>query len=345
MKSLFLGILLNLRGIIFLNELPIKETRIIAVTKEDFSKENPKKTITPKIGKIDTSPRKCKLSDISSSLKEKIKIPEIPKFQNKNPIIAVIDTGIDYGNPELVSRVFLPKELSIKGKLNFGIDVSKNEIDTEPHDFHGHGSHIAGLILAINPNARIIPIKYYNPSASGEDNLKSLIKAIEYSISMNVDIINISGGGPQADLEELKILMSAQKKGILVISALGNERADVDKSPYYPANYNLENILNVMAHDNFFNKAVFSNWGSSAHISTFGSSIKSFSTGNNPCIELSGTSQSTAIVSGFASLLRSKDPNIKFNEIKNIITESTLQINKINLVRPFNYELFISKIK
>ena len=90
----------------------------------------------------------------------------ISKAQVRAPLIAIIDTGIDISNNKLRQSVVSGK-ISEDGKLvvfnntseiNYGLDFTSSNIKYKPKDEHGHGTHIAGIINEINPNAKIIPI-------------------------------------------------------------------------------------------------------------------------------------------------------------------------------------------
>src|SRR5690606_35904243 len=121
-------------------------------------------------------------------------------------------------------------------KSNYGIDFSTGKQTSTPADKHGHGTHVAGIVKSIFPDVKILAIKYYNPKASGQANLDATVKALQYAVDQNVDVINYSGGGPEASVEELRVLKAAEAKGILVIAAAGNERSNIDdkKNAYYP---------------------------------------------------------------------------------------------------------------
>jgi len=251
-------------------------------------------------------------------------IPAWKVFKKKKEIIvAVIDTGIDPNHPYLKSNI-IAKEGSTSEK-NYGIDFSKNRISkTQPIDSHGHGTHVSGIIKSVYPNVKLLPLKYYNPQASGQDNLNSTIAALKYAVDQNVDIINYSGGGPEPALEELKILKEAEKKGILIVAAAGNEESNIDvkSNAYYPASYGLKNIITVTAHDKNLQMLNSSNWGkSSVDISAPGYRIRSaFPNGRSGF--LTGTSQATAFVSGSAALLMSQYPELGTEEIKAILKRS-----------------------
>jgi subtilisin family serine protease len=207
----------------------------------------------------------------------------------------------------------------------FGRDFSKSSNNPyAPIDKHGHGTHVAGIIRSVFPKVKILPLKYYNPNASGQDNLDSTIKALKYAVDMNVDIINYSGGGPEASTAERRVLREAEKKGILVVAAAGNERSNIDdvSNAYYPASYGLSNILTVTAHDQNLKILRSSNWGRrSVDVSAPGYRIKS-SIPNGRAGYMTGTSQATAFATGLAALIMANHPKYNFKQIKKIIKQA-----------------------
>lgn len=243
--------------------------------------------------------------------------------KKKDVVVAVVDTGIDPQHPFLRENLFV-KNGSVSDS-NFGMDFSKNKANTTaPTDNHGHGTHVSGIIKSIFPEVKILALKYYNPQASGLDNLNSTIEALRYAVDNNVDIINYSGGGPEASSEELKILKEAERKGILVIAAAGNEESNIDdaKKAYFPASYGLTNIVSVTAHDEDLKILSSSNYGAkSVDIFAPGYRIKS-TLQNGRAGYLTGTSQATAFVTGVAALIKSQNPELSTDKIKEIIRQS-----------------------
>jgi len=234
--------------------------------------------------------------------------------------VAIIDTGIDFNNKYLKNNIStIIGKTSIK---NFGVDFSTYNINKEieitrtPNDTHGHGTHIAGIIKDINPNIDIIALKYYNVNLTGKQALDSSLKALKYAIDMNVDIINYSGGGPSSSEEEAKLIKEAEDKGILLISAAGNDGKNIDCDielnniysrlncgEYFPANYKYKNIISVGALEskNVLNPS--SNWGADS-VDIVAPGYKIRSTHLNGFEEMTGTSQATAFVTGVASVLK-----------------------------------------
>ncbi len=251
-------------------------------------------------------------------------IPAWKTFQKKKEIIvAVIDTGIDPDHPYLKDNLVVKE--GVTSNKNYGIDFSKNRVSRlQPIDAHGHGTHVSAIIKSVYPEVKLLPLKYYNPQASGQDNLNSTIAALKYAVDQNVDIINYSGGGPEPAIEELKILKEAERKGILIVAAAGNEESNIDvrSNAYYPASYGLKNIITVTAHDKNLQMLNSSNWGKeSVDISAPGYRIRS-ALPNGRSGYLTGTSQATAFVSGSAALIMSQYPDLNTAEIKAIIKRS-----------------------
>lgn len=262
---------------------------------------------------------------------------EDPDFARLRPVtVAVIDTGADLTHPLLMNRYW--ENSGEIGKDNKGRDKRSNNIDDDKNGFiddvHGwdfvsnsgkitdqlgHGTHIAGIIAGhsdaetgfqgIASNARIMVIKYFDPKITGLANLRNSISALEYAIQMKVDIINYSGGGNEYSEEEEKLLQKAEKMGILLVAAAGNEKSDSDQTPFYPANYKSKNIISVAAIDRNSVLLPSSNFGkNSVNLAAPGFKVISTVPGNQMGL-MTGTSQATAFVTGAAALLLGSGQN------------------------------------
>ena len=262
------------------------------------------------------------------------------KCGNANVVVAVIDTGIDMNHPALRDSLWTNKK-ELNGKP--GVDNDNNGYVGDVHgwdfaknsgklsDSHGHGTHIAGIIAAneaaglkgVCPGVRIMALRYYDPSASGDANLKNSIKAIDYAVQNGANIINYSGGGAEFSKPEFEALKRAEDKGILVVAAAGNEHSNADKNLYFPAAYPLTNIVSVTAVDRQGSVLPTSNWGvQKVHVAAPGNSILS-SLPSGGYGFMTGTSQATAFVSGLAALIMTEKPGVKIAEVKSIIEAST----------------------
>ncbi len=181
-----------------------------------------------------------------------------------------------------------------------GWNFSSNTPDVS--DSHGHGTHVAGIILQNSGKAKsrvkIMALKYYEPGNSQEANLKNTIRAIEYAVKMGAKIINYSAGGFQPSPAEREIIRWAGRKGVLVVAAAGNEAVDTDIVGFYPASYDLENVISVTALNGRDQILPSSNYGAhSVQFAARGEKMVSTLPGNH-WGEMTGTSQATAVVTG-----------------------------------------------
>ncbi len=251
---------------------------------------------------------------------------------SSNTVVAVIDTGIDEYHEDLKSNLWTnPGETGTdekgRDKASNGVDDDGNGFVDDVHgwnfvsnnnrldDNHGHGTHIAGIIGAeagnkkgisgISPKVSLMVLKYFDPKVPSTDNLKNTIAAINYAVKMGAHIINYSGGGTDYSQDEHDAVASADKKGILFVAAAGNERSNSDQHHYYPADYNLKNIISVTAIDPTTEVLSSSNYGvTTVDIAAPGQNILSCLPHNSYGL-MTGTSQATAFVSGAAALIMS----------------------------------------
>jgi hypothetical protein len=249
--------------------------------------------------------------------------------RQSGPVIAVIDTGVDYNHEDLKDNIWTnPGEIPGNGRDDDGNGVvddvhGYNAInDTgNPMDDHSHGTHVSGTIGATGNNgkgvvgvqwqARIMGAKFLSGSGSGTT--ADAIKAVLYATRNGARITSNSWGGGgynQALYDALKASPA------LHIFAAGNESNDNDRSPAYPASYNLDNLVAVAASDRNDQLADFSNWGrTSVDLAAPGVDILSTVPGNR-YRSYSGTSMATPHVAGVAGLIATKYPEATNEQIK-----------------------------
>jgi thermitase len=242
--------------------------------------------------------------------------------------VAVIDTGIDSGHPDLNDNLWVNEgesglDQNGNEKASNGIDDDGNGYIDDVHgwnfvfnnsnleDNHGHGTHIAGIIgasgrsrlMGVAPDVSLMVLKYFDPKKINQDPLSATVEAIHYAIEMGADVINYSGGGVTPNAKEREAIELAASKGILFVAAAGNERSNSDIHAYYPADYGLPNILSITAIDDHSRVLKTSNYGErTVHLAAPGENILSTLPGGKYG-ELTGTSQATAFATGVAVLL------------------------------------------
>lgn len=177
-------------------------------------------------------------------------------------------------------------------------------------DSHGHGTHIAGIVSTITAHSRIMSLRYYGEQDSDlhDKTGRRLVQAIDYAVKSGADIINISGGGAGKSPEEEEALRKAWKAGVLVIAAAGNEGQDLDKNPFYPASYDLPNIIAVGSTTARWDRATKTNYSSSQRlVQAIGENVVSYLP-HGKIGRMSGTSQATARVAGIVASILSGCP-------------------------------------
>ncbi len=236
-------------------------------------------------------------------------------------IIAVIDTGIDFQQPDLTPNLW-----TNPGETENGIDddgdgyvddihgVNLLDPTAAPVDDDGHGTAVAALIGARGDNGiaisgvvwetQLLPIKFLDADGLGTSSDAAV--AIDYATSKGATIINASWGSDGKSKAVEDAIVRANKAGILFVTAAGNESRNIDSNPAYPASYDQPNILVVGAVDSSRTMAGFSNYGrETVDIVAPGVEVISLVAGSsNVTSEFSGTSFSAPLVSGIAALAR-----------------------------------------
>ena len=218
--------------------------------------------------------------------------------------IAVLDTGVDYGHPELTGRVYTGYNAIHPG--------------WSANDEAGHGTMVSGIIAAntnngagvagVAWNAKILPVKVLDSQGSGWDS--SVVAGINWAASHGARVINMSLGGASYNAVMHDAVKKAVAKGIVVVAASGNEYSS---APNYPAAF--PETISVGATDNNGVLTTFSSWGDTIDIAAPGWNIMSTGprsltpAGYLPYWGGSGTSFSSPMVAAVAALVRNKYPS------------------------------------
>lgn len=218
-------------------------------------------------------------------------------------IVAVVDTGVDYNHSEL------------SGKVIKGSDYVN--LDSDPMDDNGHGTHVAGIIAAktnnssgiagISWNSQILAIKVLDASGSGWDS--DVASGISEAADRGAKVINLSLAGTQFSQTLQDAVTYAFNHGALVVAAAGN---DGNTTMNYPAG--CTNAMGVASTGQSDVVSSFSTHNSSVDAAAPGENILStYSESAAPdpyatvfpgyYADLSGTSMATPHVAGLATLL------------------------------------------
>ena len=240
--------------------------------------------------------------------------------------VAVIDTGIDYGHDEL-SSIYA-------GGYNFV------NLDNDPADDNGHGTHVAGIIAANNPDIGVAPnVALYALKAldaEGMGYISDIISAIQWASDPDgngladdrLDIINMSFGAPIGNIFLRLACHLAYRDGLLLVAAAGNEGA-----VGYPAAY--DRVVAVSAIDVNNQIASFSSTGPEVELAAPGVEIYS-TLPDYPCTLsgeygneygiLSGTSMACPHVVGAAALVWGANSGWSNEQVRSQLTSTAQDI-------------------
>jgi len=264
---------------------------------------------------------------------------------------AIFDDFEGYINEELEYHLninYNPREIIGNNLLDISETYGNNNVYGPEAD---HGTFVAGIIAAnrnndigikgIADNVKIIALKVV---PNGDERDKDVAKAIRYAVDNGARIINMSFGKELSPNKYLvdEAIIYAQKNGVLLIHAAGNEGYNIDKVKQYPTpsisdDYKIDNYISVGANamdNNLKFAADFTNYGEEmVDIFAPGVSIKSLAPENSYDIA-DGTSFSSPVVTGVAALLLSYYPDLSYLDVKNIILDSSLKYPEQKVYKP-----------
>jgi subtilisin family serine protease len=224
----------------------------------------------------------------------------------ENITIAVIDSAVDAAHPELAGAI-----------TDFFDALGSKEGP------HAHGTGIAGAIVAharlmgSAPSAKILAIRAFGTAQSGAESTSFVIvKSLDYAASHGAQIVNMSFAGPKDPVVERGVAAAATK-GMVLVAAGGN--AGAKSPPLYPAAN--PNVIAVSATDASDKLFPASNRG--AHIAIAAPGVDIFLPAPDGKYQMtSGTSFSAAYVSGVAALILERNPALKPEQLRTILTKT-----------------------
>lgn len=224
-----------------------------------------------------------------------------PSTRGEDTVVAILDTGVDYNHPDL------------KPNIIDGTSCVATERDFM--DKNGHGTHVAGTIAANNqllgvaPNCKILVVKVLNEEGTGT--YKGITTGLKWARlwrgpqGQRVNVINMSLGGPEAEMEMYQEILRVIKSGITIVCAAGNEGDGNEETPEisYPAYY--AETVAVGAVNLQTRAANFSN--SNDQLDIVAPGVETYSTYlGGRYAKLSGTSMAAPHISGAAALICSR---------------------------------------
>jgi subtilisin family serine protease len=278
-------------------------------------------------------------------------------------VIAVIDTGVDWDHPDLASQIWQNTDEVLDGSDTDGngyvddirgydfVSVTADVVypgedyaprDNDPMDFHGHGTHVSGIVASQTNNSlgvagtcwncKIMAVRAGYKGTDGNGYLEDAdcAAAIEYATDNGADIINMSWGDSVSASVIQTAVNYAYSAGVLLVGAAGNQNVS---SQFYPAAYS--NVIAVAAVDQNDQKASYSNYGSWVDVSApggdGGGEGRIYSTFFDDSYAYSiGTSMASPHVAGLAALLKSFRPSWTHDQLRAKILEKADNIDSLN---------------
>lgn len=269
-------------------------------------------------------------------------------------IVALIDTGIDISHEDLAGAVWVnPGEIPGNGIDDDGNgyvdDINgwnfyhnNNQVFTGTED--SHGTHGAGTIRASQNNGtgiagivpgnrvHIMPVK----ALGGEDgggSTADLIRAIRYAEDNGAVICNLS---LTSTIDDRALFLAMENSSMLFVVAAGNgdpetgKGMDIDTTPYYPASYDLDNVISVANLTCSGTLHSSSNYGAvSVDLAAPGSYILSTTPGNTYGY-MSGTSMAAPMVAGAAAMVYSYYDGIGPADVKEILLKTVTPLESLS---------------
>lgn len=260
-------------------------------------------------------------------------------------VVAIIDSGIDLNHPDVdLNKIY--KNQAEWGVDENGTEKSSNRLDDDNNGFVddamgwsfadnsplltdaiGHGTHVAGLLVAQTNNKmgigtpwrgiKVLPIQIFSGKRPSAEK-RTIARAIRYAVDRGARVISASFGSPSPSEEIKQAVEYAALHDVVFVSAVGNFRKNHETETSYPAGYNFQNQISVGASERRDLAAVFSNFGRNVDIFAPGEEIISLSTGTTFAVR-SGTSQACPLVAGAAATARVLNPNATASQIKELI--------------------------
>jgi hypothetical protein len=244
--------------------------------------------------------------DPSQYILDKMHLPQAHTLATGDKVlVAVIDSGIDVNHPDLAGDI-----AGTFDAIGKGVKV------------HSHGTAIAGAIAAHGklmgaaPAARILAIRAFSGTEDNDGTTVAVAIGLDWAVSHGARIVNMSFAGPE-DPGIGRAVSAAYARGVVLVAATGNQGANSKK--LYPAAD--PEVIAVTATDEHDQMPTFANRGDYVAVAAPGVDLMLL--GPNSTYQMSsGTSFSSAYVSGTAALMIERQPGLTPDSLRQALTAS-----------------------
>src|ERR1700689_1647016 len=180
-------------------------------------------------------------------------------------------------------------------------------LDGSQYAAFGHGTMVMGVIHLVAPTAKLLPLKSF--SANGNGSLSNILAAIYYAVQNHASVINMSFDLTASSTELSNAINYANKNNVILAASSGN---DGKQEIVYPAG--LQNVMGVASTNNQDQRSTFSNYRKQiVWVAAPGEGVIT----TYPFATYAagwGTSFSSPMVAGTASLILNLQPNANQNQ-------------------------------
>lgn len=191
--------------------------------------------------------------DVQAAWGENINGGASSSESSDQPVVAVVDSGVDYTHPDLVDSMWTGGEqiaeslgLSTEGEVQYGYDAfavtdgSPDEDGYGPMDHYSHGTHVAGIIAAqlnndeggsgVAPGAKIMALRVGEGSVFSASAILLAYKYIQAACDAGVNVVAINNSWCGYSSNSLYGLAAdaLYEKGALSVKGAGNSSIDHD---------------------------------------------------------------------------------------------------------------------
>lgn len=230
--------------------------------------------------------------------------------------ISVLDTGAELDHPWIRDRIsggwdFVDNDADPSEVID-GVD---NDYDGDLDEGAGHGTHVAGLLKMVAPDAELAIVRVLDSEGRGD--MLMVAQGIRWSVANGAKVLNMSLGGTVKSPAVTMAMEEAVTAGVICVAAAGN--SGPTEVVEFPASYHC--VIGVAALDQADRLASFSAHGTEIGICAPGVSIRSSFAGGGYAV-WSGTSMAVPWVAGGAALVFSKYPEMSRNQVVGRLVEN-----------------------
>ncbi|MGH7267520.1 MAG: S8 family serine peptidase [Candidatus Rokuibacteriota bacterium] len=222
--------------------------------------------------------------------------------------VAIIDSGIDSGHPEVGGAVrgWIEPVADDQGTVSYR---------TEPHeDLFGHGTACAGIIHRIAPEAELFSVRVLGWSLSGKAAI--FAAGLRWAVENGMDVVNLSLGTSKQEFFALfhELVDAAYYRGTVLVTAANNMPV-----VSFPSLYGV--VISVACYQGVQGddpREFYSNPSPPVEFGAPGIDLR-LAWANGGYLTGTGNSFAAPHLTGVVALLRSKHPGLTPFEVKTVL--------------------------